>query len=50
MNALLKFSEGLRRMLEAVALTSGWLLERPVERAQRGRWGYPFTEPVSPVT
>jgi TRAP-type mannitol/chloroaromatic compound transport system permease small subunit len=26
MNGLLKFSEGLRRMLEAIALTSGWLL------------------------
>ena len=26
MNGLLKFSEGSRRMLEAVALTSGWLL------------------------
>ena len=26
MNALLRFSEGLRRMLEAIALTSGWLL------------------------
>jgi TRAP-type mannitol/chloroaromatic compound transport system permease small subunit len=26
MNALLKFSEGLQRMLEAIALTSGWLL------------------------
>ena len=26
MGALLKFSEGLRRMLEGVALASGWLL------------------------